>query len=72
MKVLLNPTHSSDFVEGTFCIHFFRQDVSMLMRRQEKHSSKNTISSPEPVVSWSRGLETRGFGSSRYQMSENL
>ena len=28
--------------------------------------------SPEPVVSWSRGRETRGSGSSRYRMSENF
>ena len=28
------------------------------------------FSSPEPVVSWSRGRETRGSGSSRYRMSE--
>ena len=31
-----------------------------------------TFSSPEPVVSWSRGRETRGSGSSRYRMSENF
>ena len=30
------------------------------------------FSSPEPVVSWSRGRETRGSGSSRYRMSENF
>ena len=31
-----------------------------------------SFSSPEPVVSWSRGRETRGSGSSRYRMSENF
>ena len=31
-----------------------------------------TFSSPERVVSWSRGRETRGSGSSRYRMSENF
>ena len=31
-----------------------------------------TFSSPEPVVSWSRGRETRGSGRSRYRMSENF
>ena len=30
------------------------------------------FSSPEPFVSWSRGLETRVSGSSRYRMSENF
>ena len=30
------------------------------------------FSSPEPVVSWSRGRETRGSGRSRYRMSENF
>ena len=30
------------------------------------------FSSPEPVVSWSRGRETRGSGSSRYRRSENF
>ena len=30
------------------------------------------FSSPEPVVSWSRGWETRGSGSSRYRMPENF
>ena len=30
------------------------------------------FSSPEPVVSWSGGIETRGSGSSRYRMSENF
>ena len=28
--------------------------------------------SPEPIVSWSCGLETRGSGSSRYRMLENF
>ena len=32
----------------------------------------SSFSSPEPVVSWSRGRETRGSGSSRYRMSENF
>ena len=32
----------------------------------------NPFSSPEPVVSWSRGRETRGSGSSRYRMSEKF
>ena len=32
----------------------------------------DAFTSPEPVVSWSRGFETRGSGSSRYQMSENF
>ena len=32
----------------------------------------DAFSSPEPVVAWSRGFETRGSGSSRYQMSENF
>ena len=36
-QYLLNPTHSSEF-----CVRFFWHDVSMLMRRQKKHSSKNT------------------------------
>ena len=31
-----------------------------------------SFSSPEPVVSWSRGWETRSPGSSRYRMSENF
>ena len=35
-QYLLNRTHSSDFVEKTFCVRFFGQDVSMLMRRQKK------------------------------------
>ena len=30
-----------------------------------------SFSSPEPVVSWSRGRETSGSGSSRYRMSEH-
>ena len=30
------------------------------------------FSSPEPVFSWSRGLKTRGSGSSCYRMSENF
>ena len=30
------------------------------------------FSSPEPVVSWSHGWETRGSGSSRYRMPENF
>ena len=30
------------------------------------------FSSPEPVVSWSRGRERRGSGSSRYRMLENF
>ena len=30
------------------------------------------FSSPEPVVSWSRGRKTRGSGRSRYRMSENF
>ena len=32
----------------------------------------SSFSSPEPVVSWSRGRETRGSGGSRYRMSENF
>ena len=32
----------------------------------------HAFSSPEPVVSWSRGRETRGSGRSRYRMSENF
>ena len=32
----------------------------------------DAFSSPEPVVSWSGGLETRASGSSRYWMSENF
>ena len=35
-------------------------------------SSLTPFSSPEPVVSLSRGRETRGSGSSRYRMSENF
>ena len=35
-------------------------------------SNPVTFSSPEPVVSWSRGRETRGSGRSRYRMSENF
>ena len=38
----------------------------------EWKSRQMPFSSPEPVVSWSRGRETRGSGSSRYRMSENF
>ena len=38
----------------------------------ERSSRRGPFSSPEPVVSCSRGLETRGSGSSRYRMSENF
>ena len=32
----------------------------------------DTFSSPEPVISWSRGRETRGSGSSRYHVRKFL
>ena len=35
-------------------------------------STPSPFLSPEPIVSWSRGRETRGSGSSRYRMSENF
>ena len=39
---------------------------------REARDEGRTFSSPEPVVPWSRGWETRGSGSSRYRMSENF
>ena len=42
------------------------------LKSQSELTKPNLFSSPEPVVSWSRGRETRGSGSSRYRMSENF
>ena len=47
----------------------------LLLRTFSAHPkvvARDAFSSPEPVVSWSRGRETRGSGSSRYRMSENF
>ena len=38
----------------------------------QEESGSIPFSSPEPLVSWSRGRETRGSGRSRYRMSENF
>ena len=47
---------------------------ALIMRITSKSIDQRScpFSSPEPVVSWSRGRETRGSGSSRYRMSENF
>ena len=42
------------------------------MRKGIVFHHHKSFSSPEPVVSWSRGRETRGSGSSRSRMSENF
>ena len=46
--------------------------VNVCARKSHGRDCIWTFSSPEPVVSWSRGRETRGSGSSRYRMSENF
>ena len=49
-----------------------RQNWRQSMRLKRAKFASYSFSSPEPVVYWSRGLETRGSGSSRYRMSENF
>ena len=50
------------------------QNTGILLRYQNHFNSadQKAFSSPEPVVSWSCGWETKGSGSSRYRMSENF
>ena len=44
-----------------------RKAISALKTRKPTHRlTRRPFSSPEPVVSWSRGRETRGSGRSRY------